>query len=281
MKILMIGAHQDDNEFTRGGLAYKLLKCGHDVRFLSMCNGCGGHHILSPEETVKVRAKESQKVAELLGLQYDVWDIDDCNIVADLPTRKRLIRYIREYNPDVIVSHRPNDYHADHRAVGQLVQDASYLLTVPHECPEVKALRFMPVIMYNEDRFVNPPFRPDVVVSVDDVIDIKLQIANINVSQVYEWLPYTYGEEVPNGEKERFEWLKGMNITEDTTDEEIMAATRGYSVRYAKTAARFRKELIEKYGEKFGSKIRYAEAYEVCEYGAPLTDELKKKLFSF
>ena len=284
MKILMIGAHQDDNEFRCGGLASKYVKLGYEVRFLSMCNGCGGHHIMTPEETTARRAKESAAVAELLGITYDVWDIDDCNIVADLPTRKRLIRYIREFNPDLIISHRTNDYHADHRAVGQLVQDASYLLTVPHECPEVEAMRFMPVIMYNEDRFKYPPFTADIILDMDDEIDTKLKIADLNVCQVYEWLPYTHGnlDEVPESPEERFEWLKGMNITADTTDEEIEAASsQGYAVRYAKTAARFRKELIEKYGAEKGGKIRYAEAFEVGEYGSPLTEELKQKLFPF
>ena len=287
MKILMIGAHQDDNEFGRGGLASKYVKAGHDVKFLSMCNGSGGHHILTPEETTATRAKESAKVAELLGITYDVWDIEDCNIVADLPTRKRLIRYIREYNPDIVIAHRPNDYHADHRAVGQLVQDASYLLTVPHECPEAPAMRFMPVIMYSEDHFKYPPFTPDVVIDVDSEIDVKFQIADINVCQVYEWLPYTYNEqdEVPTDPKERFEWLKykGNNITFETTDEEINAlkGRQGYAVRYARTAARFRKELIEKYGQERGSRIRFAEAYEICEYGKQLTPETMKEYFPF
>lgn len=281
LKILMIGAHQDDNEFGRGGLAYKYVKLGYEVKFLSMCNGCGGHHIMTPEETTACRAKESAAVAELLGVTYDVWDIDDCNLVADLATRKRLIRYIRSFNPDMIISHRPNDYHADHRAAGQLVQDASYLLTVPHECPEVPAMRFMPVILYSEDRFKYPPFTPDIVIGIDEEIDIKLQIANLNVCQVYEWLPYTYDEIVPDGEQERFEWLKGMNITPDTTDDEVMAATRGYAVRFAKVAARFRKELIEKYGQEKGGKIRYAEAYELCEYGKQPDEELRKVLFPF
>lgn len=279
MKFLMIGAHQDDNEFRCGGIASRLVKHGHEVRFLSMCNGCGGHHIMTPEETTARRAKESAAVAELLGVTYDVWDIDDCNIVADLPTRKRLIRYIRSFNPDLIISHRPNDYHADHRAVGQLIQDASYLLTVPHECPDVPAMRTMPVIMYNEDKFKNPDFRGDVVIDMDDEIDTKLKIADLNVSQVYEWLPYTNLEQVPEGREERFEWLKGMNITPDTTDEEVMSAPRGFAVRFAKTAARFRKELIEKYGAQRGSRIRYAEAFEVCDYGAPLTAQLFDALY--
>lgn len=282
MKILMIGAHQDDNEFRCGGLAYKYVQMGYEVRFLCMCNGCGGHHILGPKEISERRYKESQAVAKLLGIQYDIWsDIDDCNIVCDLATRKRLIRYIREFNPDLVIAHRPNDYHADHRASGQLVQDASYLLTVPNECSDVPAMKKMPVILYNEDRFKYPPFSGDVIVPVDDVVDIKLKIADLNESQVYEWLAYEGGYEVPDDPAERFEWLKGMNITADTTDEEVMKATRGYAVRFAKTAARFRKKLIEQYGEERGSKIRYAEAYEICEYGRQPDEELRAKLFNF
>lgn len=276
----MIGAHQDDNEFRCGGLAYKYVQMGYEVRFLSMCNGCGGHHILGPKEISARRAKESQAVAELLGIQYDIWsDIDDCNIVADLATRKRLIRYIREFNPDLVIAHRPNDYHADHRTSGQLVQDASYLLTVPNECPDVPAMKKMPVIIYNEDKFKYPPFSGDIVIDIDDVVEIKYKIADLNVSQVYEWLAYEAGYEVPDDPKERYEWLKGWDINVDTTDEEVLKVQRGYAGRFAKTAARFRKELIEKYGEERGSKIRFAEAYELCEYGRQPDEELSKKLF--
>ena len=281
MKILAIGAHQDDNEFRVGGMAHKWVQAGHEVRFLSMCNGCGGHHIMTPEQTTARRAKESAKVAEFLGITYDVWDIDDCTLMADLPTRERLIRYIRSYSPDLIIAHRTNDYHADHRASGQLVQDASYILTVPHTCPDVPAMRQMPVIVYNEDGFKNPLFVPTYVIDMNDEIDTKLHIAHLNESQVYEWLPYTYGQTVPEGEAERFAFLKGMEITEDTTDEEVMAVARGYAVRFAKTAARFRRELIERYGEERGSRVRYAEAFELCEYGEQPTPEMEKELFGF
>ena len=141
---------------------------------------------MSPQETTAKRAKESAKVAELIGVTYDVWtDMDDCTLVADLETRRRLIRYIREFSPDLVVAHRPNDYHADHRASGQLVMDASYVLVVPHECPDVPAMKDMPVIMYNEDNFRDPDFRGDIVVDIDDELETKMQIAHINDSQVY------------------------------------------------------------------------------------------------
>ena len=236
---------------------------------------------MTAEETTARRAKESAAVAKFLGIKYDVWDIDDCTLVADLPTRERLIRYIREFSPDLIIAHRTNDYHADHRASAQLVADASYILTVPHTCPDVPAMRRMPVIVYNEDRFKNPLFRADFVVNMDDEIDNKLHIAHLNESQVYEWLPYTHEQTVPEGEAEKFEWLKGLNITADTTDEEIMAASSGYAVRFAKTAARFRRELIEKYGAEKGSAIRYAEAFELSEYGRQPDKALAEALFGF
>ena len=107
-----------------------------------------------------------------------------------------------------------------------------------------------------------------------------MKIADINECQVYEWLPYTKFEDVPEGKAERFEWLKGMDLSREYTDEEVMSLKRGYAVRYAKTAARFRKELIEKYGKEKGSKIRFAEAYQVCEYGNPLSEEMEKELTS-
>lgn len=282
MKILAIGAHQDDNEFRFGGTALKYVRMGHEVQFLSMCNGCGGHHIMTPKETSARRARESAAVAEYLGVKYDIWDIDDCTITADMPTRERLIRYIRTFNPDVIITHRTNDYHADHRAVALLVQDASYILTVPHTCPDVPAMRKMPVIIYYEDKFSYPEFKADYVFSIDDVIEEKLWSCHLNESQVYEWLPYTHEQEneVPSDEKERFEWLKGMNITQSTTDEEVMNAQRGYAVRFAKTAARFREKLIERYGTDKGSKVRFAEAFQLSEYGRKPNEKELKELFS-
>ena len=280
MKILAIGAHQDDNEFRVAGMTVKWKKAGHEVRFLSLTNGCGGHHLLTPEETVEKRAKESAAVAEYLGVRYDVWkDQDDCVLVADIATRHRLIRYIREFSPDVVITHRTNDYHADHRAAALLVQDASYLLTVPHACPDAPAMKKMPVILFYEDRFSEPPFRVRYVAGIDDVIETKMQVAHLNESQVYEWLPYNDGVKLPVTEEEKHAVLWGFDVAPDTTDEEVMAHERGYAVRFAKTAARFRRELIAAYGEEKGKKIRFAEAFALSEYGAKPTKEMEEELF--
>ena len=288
MKILSIGAHQDDNEFRVGGMAYKWVKAGHEVRFLSMCNGCGGHHFMTPEETSARRAKESAAVAEYVGLKYDIWsDIDDCTIMPDLELRYRTIRYIREFAPDLIICHRTNDYHADHRISGQLVQDASYILTVPHTCPDTPHLEQMPVIVYNEDSFKNPPFVPDMIVDIDDVIDKKYLLWNCHTSQFYEWLPYTNGtlDTVPEGAEERLEWLHYPRVSRDTPRDlselsGIKTPSGHGEAKEAVYAARYRDLLVSRYGEN-GKKVIFAEAYETSEYGTPLTEENAKVLFPF
>nr|MBQ4319641.1 PIG-L family deacetylase [Clostridia bacterium] len=286
LKIMMIGAHLDDNDFCGGGTALKYLAEGHSVRFLSMCNGCGGHHVHTPKEIAERRYKEAQAVAALTGVEYHVWDIPDCELMVDLETRKRLVREIREYAPDIIFTHRTNDYHADHRNAAMLVQDASYLLIVPNFCPEAPAMKEMPVIMFFRDRFTNPPFKPTVAVNIDDVIDRKYEMYNCHVSQVYEWLPYTYGnlDDVPADESARLEWLHSPRVPRDrvmSLDELNACKKPGHhEYREAVYAAKYRDLLVECYGEA-GKNIVFAEAFETSEYGTQPDAEMLKVLFPF
>ena len=282
IRAMMIGAHPDDCDFRAGGLALKYARAGHKVKFLSLCNGDGGHQTMGPEEIRVRRRKESLAVAEFAGIEYDVWeDSHDCELMATLENRARLVREIREFNPDIIFTCRPNDYHADHRNTAILVQDASYLLTVPNYCPEVKAMRDMPVILYVYDRFKNPSFYGDIMVDIDDVIDDKFKMFDLHESQVYEWLPYTAfnHENVPEGKEERLEWLHGTRVLRDGSpiDEDAIINTKipGQSeYRQAQPAILFRDALIKRYGKERGTKVIFAEAYSVCEYGSPMNDEL-------
>ncbi len=287
MKLLVIVAHADDAEFRVGGLCTLYKNAGYDVRILAMCDGCCGHHELSRDEVRLKRAGEVKKVAELLNIRYDVFsDVDDGTITADLATRRRLIRYVREYSPDLIITHRTNDYHTDHRNTALAVQDASYMLAVPNECSDVPAMLKMPVIMAHDDEFTNPPFRADVVIGIDSVINDKYRLLDCHVSQVYEWLPYVNGDPrpvPPEGDGDaRMAFLIGDEVTADTSDATVKNMSKfGLARRFALPAAKFRKQLIKRYGKKDGKKIRFAEAFEVSEYGAPLTAEIAEKLFPF
>jgi len=281
LRVMMIGAHPDDVEFRAAGTAVRFLETGAEVEFLVLCNGSKGHHIMSPAETARTRAGEAAEVKKVLGLtEYRIWDVEDCELEATLENRRRLIRDIRAFAPDIIIGHRTNDYHADHRAAGQLLQDASYMLIVPHDCPEAPAMRKMPVILYFEDHFRQPPFHTDVIIDVTPQMELKAAAADKNVSQVYEWLPYSEGEEAPADPQERIAWLWD-GVTQDSTDEEVLRKTHSrIPARAARTAAVNRKELIRKYGEA-GRKIRFAEAFQVCEYGTVPTKEELDELFPF
>jgi LmbE family N-acetylglucosaminyl deacetylase len=184
-----------------------------------------------------------------------------------LENREKVIHLIREFNADVVITPRPNDYHPDHRNTGLLVRDAAYMVTVPNIVPGTPHLNKNPIFIYMSDRFTQPnPFVPDIVVDIDDVIEKKIDMYDCHVSQMYEWLPYNGGylDQVPKDPAERRAWLG-----------------RRWGGRSGGTANRFRKELIELYGEERGSKVRFAEAFEVSEYGYnPGLDELKK-IFPF
>lgn len=265
IRALMIGAHPDDCEFTSGGLATKLLAQGHTVKFVSATNGEAGHHEMGGGPLAQRRLKESQAVAALSGVEYEVLDYPDGRLEADLSTRERVIRLIREFRPDLLFTHRPNDYHPDHRRTGILVQDASYLIRVPNIAPLVPHLSETPVILYLRDHFQKPyPLTPDVVVATDDVIEAKGKMLHCHTSQVYEWLPYDSGSlsEVPIDDAGRLAWVTAWAARRD-----------------AYFAGRFRPALIARYGDERGKAIRGAEVFEISEYGRSLPPEQIAEFF--
>lgn len=267
LRLLVIGAHPDDAEYKAGGLAALYRRLGHEVMFVSVTNGEAGHHLESGAGLVARRRAEAAEAAATLGLRYDVWDHPDGRLEPTLERREQVIRLIRGFRPDLVLTHRLNDYHPDHRVTSQLVQDAAYLLTVPSICPDAPHLRRDPVIAYLSDDFTRPyPFDPSVVIDVGPVWDDKVALLHAHRSQFYEWLPYNggYADEVPAGDAERRAWLSGR-----------MAALAG------KIAARYRGRLVSDYGIDQGELITRAEAFEGCEYGAPLDDRARARLFPF
>jgi len=272
LSLLVVGPHPDDCSIKAGGIAAKYVKAAHDVIFLSVTDGSAGHHEMGRAELAARRKCETEAVAETLGADYEVFDIRDGRLEPTLANRKRLIRFVREVNPDLVLGPRPNDYHPDHRYTAQLLQDAAYMLIVPNVCPGTPALDATPVFGYVADHFQKPaPFEPDVVLDVTDVEDRKIDALHCHESQMYEWLPYTFGEldSVPEGDEARRDWLAGDGLSHLAENTEMNVADR------------FREELTDRYGEVDGRAVEHAEAIEISEYGAPLTDDRRDELFFF
>ena len=86
------------------------------------------------------RSAEVKAAAKVLGVTSRVLDIHDGELLPTLENRKLITQLIREWRADIVISHRPWDYHPDHRYVGVLVQDAAFMVTVPYFCPDVPPL---------------------------------------------------------------------------------------------------------------------------------------------
>src|SRR5213083_294179 len=187
LRIICFGAHPDDCEIQAGGVAALWAAKGHKVKFVSVTNGDIGHWREAGGPLALRRKAEVEAAAKILGIDTEVLDIHDGELLPTLDNRHAITRLIRQWQADIVMGPRPNDYHPDHRYTGVLVQDAAYMVTVPFFCPDVPYLKSNPVFLYYPDSFQKPnPFQPDVTVAIDSVIDKKLDSLLVMVSQFQE-----------------------------------------------------------------------------------------------
>jgi LmbE family N-acetylglucosaminyl deacetylase len=267
INIIVIGAHPDDCDIRFGGTAALLSKMGHKIKFLSVTNGDAGHQKIGGGVLAKRRRMEAKKAGKILGVEYDILDNHDGELLPKLYIRNQIIKKIREWDADVVVGPRPNDYHPDHRNTGILMQDAAYMVIVPNVVPDTPPLKKNPIFLYVEDRFKKPyPFRKDISVIIDEVIDQKIEALAAHESQMFEWLPWTNGikeSEIPTNPDKRLIWLKKRYASQRNWDDND-------------------KMIISKwYHDSDLSQIKHVEFFEICEYGKQPTNEEIKKIFHF
>jgi LmbE family N-acetylglucosaminyl deacetylase len=262
IRVIAFGAHPDDCDIRAGGTAALFARMGHAVKFVAVTNGDAGHQSQGGGALAKRRRDEALESAKRLGIEYEVLDNHDGELLPTLEVRQQVIRRIRQWQADIVLAPRPNDYHPDHRYTGVLVQDAAYMVVVPNVAPDTPPLRRNPVFLYFEDHFQRPnPFRPDVAVAIDETWEQKVSALDAHVSQVYEWLPWVDGklENVPKDAAARKKWL---------------AETRAQAVSPAVKAA-----LEKWYGSDKAARVKAAEAFELCEYGRRPSDDEIRRLF--
>jgi LmbE family N-acetylglucosaminyl deacetylase len=268
LRIICFGAHPDDCELQAGGSAVLWARRGHHVLFVSVTNGDIGHWREAGGPLASRRRAEVNKAHEILGIQGVVLDIHDGELLPTLDNRRALTRLIRQWKADVVIAHRPNDYHPDHRYTGVLVQDAAYMVTVPFFCPDVPVLKENPAFFYFPDRFLKPnPFKPDVILSVDEVMEKKLDALAVMESQFYEGGANGSAELMPS------EPAKQKQRHQQVRD--------GFARRNQGLADRFRAQLGEWYPADKAKAIKHAEAFELCEYGAQPNKAQLKEMFPF
>lgn len=268
LRIIAFGGHPDDCEVRASGVAAMWAAMGHQVKFVSVTNGDIGHYKMAGGPLALVRKAEVEDCGEILGLaETVVLDNHDGELMPTLENRKTIARLIRDWQADIVLGPRSNDYHPDHRYTAILVQDAAFMVTVPFFTPDVPRVERNPVFLYFYDRFQKPyPFEPDVIVGIDDYGDQKYACMAALRSQFSDWNAWHGGylDEVPTEEEARKAYIAGR-----------------FQQRDAWVADTWRDLLVEYYGEERGNAFRFAEAFEVSEYGSQPTREQLKALFPF
>lgn len=268
LRIIAFGAHPDDCELQLGGTAARWAAAGHHVLLVSVTNGDIGHWREAGGPLALRRKAEVVAAHRILGIQGVVLDNHDGELEPTLENRRTLTRLIRAWNADLVLGPRTNDYHPDHRYTGVLVQDAAFMVTVPFFCPDVPAMKKNPVFMYYTDRFLKPaPSKPDIVISIDPVIEKKLDALAVMVSQ--------FAEGGANGSA-------ALYPADAVGQRERQRQVReNFSRRYQAIALRFSKELAAWYPGATAATVKHAEAFELCEYGTQPDRAALKRLFPF
>ena len=270
LRIIVFGAHPDDAEYKAGGTGAKWAKLGHHVKLVSVTNGDIGHWQMAGGPLAQRRSAEAKAAAKVLGVTSEVLDIHDGELLPTLEYRKLITKVIREWKADIVIAHRPWDYHPDHRYVGVLVQDAAFMVTVPFFCPDIPPLKKNPVFLYSSDGFRKPyPFNPDVAVSLDDVFETKVDAIHELPSQAYE-----------GGASGSEEHVRNVPPEQDPVARKAWLKTR-WGNRQSTEANQSRDVLIRLYGEERGKAVKYAETFEICEYGSRPNAQELKRLFPF
>ena len=262
LRIIAFGAHPDDAELKASGVAALWAAAGHKVKFVAMTNGDIGHFESAGGPLAKRRKAEVAECARILGIENEVLDIHDGELMPSLENRRTMARLIRNWQADIVLGHRPYDYHPDHRYTGVLMDDAAVVVVAPFFVPDTRPTPRNPVFMYYSDNFQDPkPFTPSMVVGIDAVAEQKWKCIGAMPSQFGDrdsWQARTQSD-VPQGDAERAAYL--LDIVKK---------------RNSAVADLYRDRLIALYGEARGRTIRYAEAFQLGQYGrqAP-PDELK------
>lgn len=228
-RILVLVAHPDDAEISAGGFLARRAAAGSVIDIISLTDGRSGHQSIPSSELVQLRRQEAAAAGRVLGASYITWDFPDGGLLPTLELRTATIAAIRRAAPDLILTHRANDYHPDHRAVGQVVQDACYLVRVPKIAPDVPPLRRDPVVALMNDHFRTPnPLRPDVVLDVSPQLDTILDMMSAHASQFFDWLPWIDNQQPPPSEpSQRRSWLRAWYLQHCTYRQAFWPKDRG------------------------------------------------------
>ncbi|MFN3650202.1 MAG: PIG-L deacetylase family protein [Armatimonadota bacterium] len=188
MNVLAIGAHPDDLEILCAGTLARCAEREDRVTMLIVTDGSAGHAEIPPDRLAGIREAEARAAAGVIGAELVWLGLRDEFVFNDEPTRLLLLNAIRGASPELILTHAPEDYHPDHRAVSRAVFDASFIMGLPNVRTENPAQPGVPALYYF-DTLAGLGFTPAEYVDVTPAWETKCEMLRRHSSQV-DWLQY-------------------------------------------------------------------------------------------
>ncbi|WP_336799759.1 PIG-L deacetylase family protein [Kaistia sp. MMO-174] len=254
LKVIVVKAHPDEAELYAGGTCARLADKGAAIKFLSLTNGDAGHYEMARKPLKRRRAREAYAAARHLGvLDYEILDIHDGELMADIAVRTAIIASVRRWQADLVITfHDEQPGHIDNRMAGRAVRDASGFFTNGNVVPAYPPLAVAPVCLKMTDYGAFATHQHEVVVDVDASIERKLRACAEHATQFFEFAPFErdFSDKVPASE----DWAVRREFIL-THWHEFMSADV------------MREEILAKYGPEHGSRVAHAESFQLADYG--------------
>ncbi|MBS1598777.1 MAG: PIG-L family deacetylase [Bacteroidetes bacterium] len=256
LRVMVIFAHPDEGEIYTGGITALFTKMGHQVKFMSLTNGDAGHYSMKPADLAKRRYQEAMDSKKILSLgDYEVLNYHDQYLKNTKEVQDKVIKSIQEWKADIVFTYYPaKGGHTDNMTAGYIVRDAA---------PRLQMAK-MPVFVYIRDyHTINFSYIPDFAISIDSVWETKLAACAAQKSQVTEAIPHGMGilKEVREHPEKQKELIYNNTLPFSNVTNNNMFA------------------LEKWYGKEQAAKIKYAEAFEIAEFGRQVEDIEMKTLF--
>lgn len=188
--ILCIEPHPDDNEVGAGATIAKLVKNGCRVTFLTVTDGRIGtvNPMQDPDELVKIREKEMDDAAKLLGV-FSIIKLGyaDASYVNEKELTSRIVKVIREVKPEFVMTVDPflsYEAHPDHRRVGMAAAEACLFSMFPHFHSYGETTPSKDIWPVSGVAFYNTAC-PNTFIDVDETWDLKIDAISAHKSQFF------------------------------------------------------------------------------------------------
>ncbi|MBI1390871.1 MAG: PIG-L family deacetylase [bacterium] len=213
MRFLAIHAHPDDIEFLCAGTLALLKQDGHEIVLATVTNGDKGSLEYSLEETARIRKTEGRRAAEVLDAAYHCLDFGDYEVFEGDAQRRRVTEFLREVDPDVILTASPQDYHPDHEASSRLVREAAFIAGAKNYQTGAAPATGKVCPLYYMDpaegtNLFGEPVQPDFIVDVSSCMEIKKEMLARHESQ-RAWLKAHHGMDCYIDEMEKWSRRRG------------------------------------------------------------------------